>query len=182
MDHSPSSSASDRRDFIAKSCAIAIGGVITLAAPIAGLIVAADPLRREAARGAPVKVASLNSLPVDGAPRKFPVLVDQVDAWNRTANVPVGAIYLQRIGPDKVRALNAKCPHTGCFVNYQTGGENRFYCPCHASTFAPDGKILDPRSPSPRALDELAVEIRNGTEVWVTFQNFRPGVHEQVPV
>ena len=46
---------------------------------------------------------------------------------------------------------------------------------------SPDGKILDPKSPSPRGLDDLPVEIRNGGEVWVTFQNFRAGVHEKIP-
>jgi len=31
-------------------------------------------------------------------------------------------------------------------------------------------------------LDELAVEIRNGNEIWVRFQNFRTGVHSSIPV
>jgi Rieske Fe-S protein len=57
-----------------------------------------------------------------------------------------------------------------------------FHCPCHDSSFAPDGKILDPKSPSPRSLDELAVEIRKEAEIWVTFQNYRAGVHEKIPV
>ena len=173
--------APDRRDFITKAAAIAIGGAITLVAPIAGVCVLCDPLRRKSEGGASVLVASLNSLPETGEPRKFAVLTTQVDAWNRTPDVPVGAVYLQRVGAGKVRALNAKCPHTGCFVNYQGGDKNHFHCPCHESTFAADGKILDPRSPSPRPLDELTVEIRNGTEIWVTFQNFRPGVREKLP-
>ena len=33
---------------------------------------------------------------------------------------------------------------------------------------------------SPRGLDELPVEL-HGTEIWVTFQNFRPGVEEKIP-
>jgi hypothetical protein len=43
-----------------------------------------------------------------------------------------------------------------------------------------DGKINDPKSPSPRALDTLPVEIR-GEEIYVTFQNFRAGVAEKIP-
>jgi len=104
-----------------------------------------------------------------------------VDAWSRTPNVPVGAVYLQRVGENKVRALNVVCPHAGCFVDYRPANGN-YFCPCHNSSFALDGKILDPKSPSPRGLDELPVEVRNGTEVWVTFQNFRAGVHEKIPV
>ena len=44
-----------------------------------------------------------------------------------------------------------------------------------------DGSVNDPKSPSPRGLDELGVEIRNEREVWVRFQNFRPGAHERIP-
>ncbi|HEY0883234.1 MAG TPA: Rieske (2Fe-2S) protein, partial [Archangium sp.] len=113
-------------------------------------------------------------------PRKFSVLATKVDAWNRTPNVPVGAVYLQRLPGNKVRALNVVCPHAGCFVDYK-GDKNNFHCPCHNSSFGLDGTILDPKSPSPRPLDALEVEVR-GNEVWVKFQNFRAGVHEKIPV
>ena len=38
-----------------------------------------------------------------------------------------------------------------------------------------------PGSPAPRGLDELEVEIRNKSEVWVKFRNFRAGVPEKIP-
>ena len=56
-----------------------------------------------------------------------------------------------------------------------------YLCPCHNSTFALDGKISSAGSPSPRGLDELEVEIRNDSEVWVKFQNYRAGVPEKIP-
>jgi menaquinol-cytochrome c reductase iron-sulfur subunit len=180
MENTDTPPPNDRRDFIAKSCAIAVGGAITLVAPVAGVLVLADPLRRKAEGGGAVLVATLDSLPDNGEPRKYSVLATKVDAWNRTPNVPVGAIYLQRHG-DKVRALNVVCPHAGCFVDFRPA-EGHYHCPCHNSSFAPDGKVLDPKSPSPRGLDELPVEIRNGREVWVTFQNFRAGTPEKIPV
>jgi hypothetical protein len=31
-------------------------------------------------------------------------------------------------------------------------------------------------------MDTLEVELRNGTEVWVKFQNFEPGKAKQVPL
>jgi menaquinol-cytochrome c reductase iron-sulfur subunit len=171
----------DRRDFLTKAAAIAIGGAITVVPPVAGLCVFLDPLRRPSTAGASVLVASLNALTEGGEPRKFPVVADKVDAWNRATNVPIGAVYLQRLKDNKVRALNVVCPHAGCFVNYR-GAQNDFFCPCHDSRFSTDGAILDPKSPSPRPLDDLPVEIRKGTEVWVTFQNFRAGEHEKIPV
>jgi menaquinol-cytochrome c reductase iron-sulfur subunit len=91
-------------------------------------------------------------------------------------------VYLQRLADNQVRALNVVCPHAGCFVDYRPADGGHYLCPCHDSRFAKDGKILDPKSPSPRPLDELTVEIRNGSEVWVKFQNFRAGVHEKIPV
>jgi menaquinol-cytochrome c reductase iron-sulfur subunit len=180
MENTDAPPPNDRRDFITKSCAIAVGGAITLVAPVAGVLVLADPLQRKSEGGAAVLVATLAALPENGEPRKFTVLATKVDAWNRTPNVPVGAVYLQRVG-DKVRALNVVCPHAGCFVDFRPQ-QNCFLCPCHDSRFALDGKIQNPSSPSPRGLDELTVEIRNGGEVWVQFQNFRAGVHEKIPV
>jgi len=171
---------SDRRDFITKAAAVAIGGAIAVVAPVAGVCVLLDPLRRKSEAGASVLVASLNALP-EGEPRKFPVLATKVDAWNRTPNVPVGAVYLQRLKDNQVRALNVVCPHAGCFVDFRSA-LGHFHCPCHDSSFSLDGQILDPKSPSPRSLDELPVEIRGNGEIWVTFQNFRAGVHDKIPV
>src|SRR5690606_19764508 len=101
-------------------------------APVAaGLCVLFDPLRRKSEGGATVHVANLTSLPESGEPRKFTVNVTLTDAWNRTPNVPVGAVYLQRLKDNKVRALNVVCPHTGCFVNYRAEN-NDYFCPCHS--------------------------------------------------
>lgn len=171
----------ERRNFILRAAAIVVGAIITVIPPVAGLLVFFDPLRRQSESTGAVFVAALNSLPENGEPRKFPVLATRVDAWNRTPNVPVGAVYLQRFKNGTVRAFNVVCPHAGCFVDYRPAAGN-YHCPCHDSSFALDGRVLDPKSPSPRALDELPVEIRDGTEIWVTFQNFRPGVHQKIPV
>lgn len=170
----------DRRNFLSKAAAVVIGGLVTVVPGIAGLFVFLDPLRRKTENGGAVLVTSLSALPESGEPRKFSVLATRVDAWNRTPNVPVGAVYLQRLKDNKVRAFNVVCPHAGCFVDYRPK-ENCYLCPCHDSRFSADGKILDPKSPSPRGLDDLTVEVRKGTEVWVTFQNFRAGVHEKIP-
>ncbi len=180
MDASPTS-LPDRRNFLTKIAAVITGVLIAAVSPIAGLLVVFDPLRRKSEDGGLVLIASLSSLPETGEPRKFPVLATRVDAWNRTPNVPVGAVYLQRLKAGGVRAFNVVCPHAGCFVDFRPN-QGHFHCPCHDSSFALDGKILDPKSPSPRPLDDLPVELRRGTEIWVRFQNFRAGVHEKIPV
>lgn len=176
--HSPAES--DRRSFVTKAVTIAISGAIAVVAPVAGLFTFLDPLRRKSESRGLVRVASLSSLPTGGEPRKLPVLDTLIDAWNRTENVPIGSVYVQKTGDNTVRVLNATCPHLGCAVG-MNAAKNGFACPCHKSSFAMDGKIADPKSPSPRGMDELESEIRDG-EVWVKFQNFRKGTPDKIPV
>jgi menaquinol-cytochrome c reductase iron-sulfur subunit len=170
----------DRRDFFKKSLALIIGGSAAAVPVVAGLMVTADPLDRKSGAGAAIKVTTLDALPNDGVPRKFPVLADRTDAWNKYLNVVVGAVYLRRTADDKITALNVLCPHAGCFVDYSPDKKN-YLCPCHVSSFTIDGKIDSPTSPSPRGLDELEVQVRDGG-VWVVFQNFQAGRPDKVPV
>ena len=169
-----------RRDFLKKASSIVIGGVIKAAPIAAGVRVLVDPLRQKAAGGQVVKVTTLDSLPTDGTPRKFAILASRTDAWNRFPDAPVGAIYLRRTANNGVEALNVVCPHAGCFVDFRVEKKG-YYCPCHNSLFAMDGKIADPKSPAPRGLDTLKTEVK-GNEIWVEFQNFRTGMKEKRPV
>jgi len=150
-------------------------------APIGAAVVSLlDPLRREQVGSEMVLVARTAAVPEDGSPRKFTVTADRTDAWTTYEDSPVGAVYLRRSG-DEVRALNVVCPHAGCFVGVAKDN-SRFSCPCHLSSFDLDGAVDDPASPSPRDMDTLDVEVRNGDEVWVRFQNFLPGRSEKTPV
>jgi menaquinol-cytochrome c reductase iron-sulfur subunit len=181
MENDPKIANPERRDFLKKAAAAGIGGAIVLVPLAAGAAVLFDPIRRKAAAGEMTFITGLESLPADGSPRKFAILAARVDAWNKFPNAPIGAIYLRRVGEKEVQALNVICPHAGCFVDFRAPQKD-FYCPCHNSSFALTGAISDPKSPSPRALDTLEVEIRNGNEVWVKFQNFQTGHKEKVPV
>jgi menaquinol-cytochrome c reductase iron-sulfur subunit len=170
-----------RREFLKQAAVAGIGGALVLVPLGAGAAVLLDPLRRKAVAGEMIFITSIDSLPSDGAPRKFAILAGRVDAWNKFPNAPVGAIYLRRTSEKEVQALNVVCPHAGCFVDFR-GSSKDYYCPCHNSSFALDGRIADPKSPSPRGLDSLEVEIRNGKEVWVRFENFQTGHSEKIPV
>jgi Rieske Fe-S protein len=161
--------------------ALVFGGLAGLVPPVAGLTVLLDPLRRGSDGAGRIRVATLDALPGDGTPRRFPVLATRRDAWNRTPHTPVGAVYLRRTGPDRVQAVNVVCPHAGCLVDFAPAS-HRFLCPCHRSSFEIDGRVADPHSPSPRGLDELEVEIRAGAEIWVRFQNFQVGRPEKRPL
>jgi menaquinol-cytochrome c reductase iron-sulfur subunit len=171
----------DRREFIKRATAGVISAVLGIVPLGTGVMVLLDPLRQKASAGGEVQVTVLDALPADGVPRKFPVVTDHIDAWNKSTNVPVGAVYLRRMSNGKIEALNVVCPHAGGFVDYAPGPAC-FICPLHNSKFSLDGKISDPNSPAPRGMDTLEVEIRNGKEVWVKFQNFLAGRAEKIPV
>jgi len=175
------SSVEGRRGFIRKCLAGIIGAVLALIPAGAGLTVLLDPLRRKTAATGAVPVTTLDGLPADGLPRKFPVLATRTDAWNKFTEVPIGAVYLRRLPDGKLEAFNVVCPHAGCFVDF-VPATGSFLCPCHNSTFTAEGKIADRSSPSPRALDSLEVEVRKGKEVWVKFRNFQAGRAEKIPV
>jgi menaquinol-cytochrome c reductase iron-sulfur subunit len=177
----PPAAASDpRRRFVMKALAVGSGGLAYAVPALAGIAAFLNPLKQKGQAGQLLRVASLDTLPQDGTPRKVSIVSDRTDAWNRFPNEPVGAVMLRRAGDGQVEALNVVCPHAGCSVQYEPG-PGKFFCPCHGATFDLSGKRLDKTSPSPRDLDTLEVEIRNGTEVWVHFQDFRPGIAEKVP-
>jgi menaquinol-cytochrome c reductase iron-sulfur subunit len=164
----------EKRNFLKKALAVVIAAVTGLVPAAAGLMVLLDPLRRKSVQRDKILVASLGALPPDGLPQKFRIFAPMQDAWNKYPDAPIGAIYLRRTGEKTVEALNVVCPHAGCFVDFRHAQKD-FLCPCHNSTFGLDGRVQDKRSPSPRAMDALEVEIRNGSEIWVRFENFQTG-------
>ena len=151
----------DRRGFCKKALATILGVVAGLIPAAAGLTVFFDPLRRKAIATGAIRVASLDGLPSDGIPRKFPVIASRTDAWNKFT-APIGAVYLRRTGEKTLAAFNVVCPHAGCFVDF-VPERGLFHCPCHDSTFKVNGQIDNPDSPAQRGLDDLKVEIRNNT-------------------
>ncbi|HVV98719.1 MAG TPA: Rieske 2Fe-2S domain-containing protein [Planctomycetaceae bacterium] len=178
-----------RRNFLIEGLATLIGAVITLVPVGAGVFFFMNPLRKKASEGAVsgsegfVKVAALDSVPLDGTPVMFPVIADRVDAWNTFPNQPIGAVWLRRPDkekPETLEAFNVTCPHLGCPVDFEVS-QNCFHCPCHDSNFSLDGKRTN-RTP-PRDMDSLDVDsakLAQG-EVWIKYQDFRTGEPHKIP-
>jgi len=178
-DHEPEYSG--RRKFIrvATLGASEACGIFPLASGLPALL---DPIKKEGKKGDDrwSKVASLASLPNDGAPVKFEVIQEKVvDAWTTYKDVPVGAVYLTRKANDVV-AFNLKCPHLGCAIDYRKQS-NDYFCPCHNSSFGLDGSITTQNSPSPRPMDTMETKVEDGF-VWIRFQHFRPNIPEKIPL
>lgn len=175
-----SSSPEERRGFLAKAAAVAIGAIVFVFPFAAGMGPLLDPVLRRKKEGEKdpfTPLAKLSELPEDGTPKRFQVITDRDDAWSRQPRQPVGAVYLRRLGGEKIQAFTATCPHAGCFVAFKED-TSQYLCPCHQSPFSIDGEVIQP-SPSPRDMDTLEWEIRpteSGEKlVHVNFQQFYTG-------
>jgi menaquinol-cytochrome c reductase iron-sulfur subunit len=139
-----------------------------------------DPLGRKKATGSWLRVTSLDSVPPDGKPYRFPVIDQRRDAWNLHPPEPVGSVYLRRTEEGTLESFSAVCPHLGCTVDFRPS-HSEYWCPCHNSRFQIDGKRTDAgSSPSPRDLDALSVEVRDEDEIWVEYRRFKSGTSERV--
>ena len=173
----PPAAATPRREFLKSAACVALGGC-ALGAPIGAVVVVlAHPLKMKGVP-TPVKLTALGSLPLNGPPRFFQVVTERRDAWTKFPANAIGSVFLQRTGEEEVVAFNASCPHLGCSVEFRPK-RDAFYCPCHDSEFEKGGRVRG-KSPSRRGLDTLRVEIREGDEVWVYFENFKTGIAEKV--
>lgn len=127
-----------------------------------------------------------DSIPADGTPVSVTVLDDIVDAWNRFSNVPIGSIWLRKVGDGPVLAFSSICPHLGCSVNFRQA-EGDFFCPCHTSAFALDGKKKN--EVPPRDMDSLSVSMRTdgkedpaGREIWIRYEKYRGARADKVAI
>lgn len=168
-----------RRGFFASAAAVVLGAAALAGPAVVGLVAFLNPLRQKKQAGKLVRVATLDALPADGTPRKFPIIANRTDAWTLYKDVAVGSVFLRLTEPNRVEALSVVCPHAGCFIAYDAAARD-FVCPCHAARFDLDGRRTDKDSKSPRDMDSLpSVEIR-GAEIWVHYETFRTGIAEKV--
>ena len=178
-----------RRRFF-EIASLALGAIVSLGPALIGLFAFLDPLLRKTTKPTLhregdggsgdrfIRVASASAL-TPGSPQRFPVIDDQVDAWNFTPNQPIGSVYIEKPKQGDIRVFTTTCPHAGCSVS--CGGD--FYeCPCHNSAFNLDGTKRTSEggraNPSPRELDSLNYEQR-GDEIWIEFKSFYTGTHEK---
>lgn len=156
----------------------------------------ADALRQRGSGGAVVKrVARLDDLVV-GKPKSYPVFDSRRDAWTLYPDQAIGRVWLLReegapgdAEASKVRAFTAVCPHLGCAIQLDSGGQ-RFVCPCHRAAFDLDGRPQPDesgkKSHAPRGMDSLECRlVRDSDEgnwwVEVQYEKFESGLTTKVP-
>jgi cytochrome b6-f complex iron-sulfur subunit len=131
-----------RRSFLTKLWIVL--GFVALAEFIAVAVAFLRPGKSKASQD------SDDTVIISGAVDKF--LPNSVTAFVR------GRFYLARLEDGGFLALSRKCTHLGCTLPW-VEKENKFICPCHASTFDITGKVIS--APAPRALDIYTVIIEN---------------------
>lgn len=100
-------------------------------------------------------------------PLRREVKIQTVDGWRQ--DVAVKVVYVTKGADGKIEVLTAVCPHLGCEVQWQASAD-RFHCPCHGGTFAPDGSHIS--GPPPRGMDTLPIVVQNG-RLMVHYEYFR---------
>lgn len=156
-----------------KGLAVACAGGATLAAVGPAALVAVVPPPGKGG-GRWIRTLPLASL-VEGEPKRVHLVADHQDAWTVARAQDLGSVWLVKRGTE-VKAWTAVCPHLGCTIDV---GAKGFSCPCHDSSFGPDGAALS--GPSPRGMDPLATRIDDGA-VMVELRRYRQGGKERIEV
>jgi menaquinol-cytochrome c reductase iron-sulfur subunit len=102
------------------------------------------------------EVGDLDQLTI-GKPQE--VLYDRkrVDGWRKVTEK--ASTWVVRTDDHSVVAFDPACTHLGCAYHWDAPA-NHFICPCHASAFSIDGKVLS--GPAPRPLDRYLVKVEGG--------------------
>ena len=164
-----------RRDAL-RTLAMASGavGCAALAMPSVRVLVA--PAAAGSAEGTWIPTVRLDGLS-QHEPKRVVLVADHRDAWTLEKSVQLGAVWLMRVG-EMVKAWSTTCPHLGCAIDRAPSAPG-FSCPCHDSSFDPDGRRLT--GPSPRDMDSLATRVHEGV-VMVQFHRFRQGTPDKIAV
>ena len=160
-----------RRRFLGFAIAGTAGAIaLGYAVPLADYLIGTS-LRKEALIWS--KAGSVASLGVD-EPVSLTFSALEKTGWQeRTVERNVWAV---RRPDGSITAFSPICPHLGCGYRWNPD-TSHFECPCHASIYDINGRVLS--GPAPRGLDTLPSRIEGGI-LYVIYEKFRVGIPEKV--
>ena len=118
------------------------------------------------------KVGPVDSLPV-GKPVDIAYEEMGSDAYIR--QMTGRHIWVIKRSDSDVVAFSPICPHLGCRYDWDAA-DSLFKCPCHASVFTVDGRVVS--GPAPRPLDTLPAQVRQGI-LYVEWEQFEVGIPQK---
>jgi len=151
--------------------AMAFLGGLVIGVPFLGSLVS-PVLRRKQGWS---RVAEMGSLPT-GQPLEVKFSARTEDAYH-SADV-LYSVWVVKHAADRATVFSPVCTHLGCHFIWKQDRGN-FACPCHASLFSIEGKVL--YGPAPRSLDALQHRIDDGV-LFVQWERFRTGTPAKIPI
>lgn len=88
--------------------------------------------------------------------------VGTVAELDQTGKLTADSVLVVRnpANPSSLSAVNPRCTHDGCTVEWKAGQKN-FFCPCHDAKFAADGKVL--QGPPKLPLETYETKVESGS-------------------
>ena len=90
----------------------------------------------------------------------------------------LNSAWIVRHPDSSVTAFSPVCTHLGCHYTWNPG-TSHFECPCHASVFGIDGKVIS--GPAPRPLDLLSARVEDDV-VFIKWEQFRAGSPKKISI
>ena len=134
-----------------------LGAVIGAAVAIPAAAYLLIRPKGEQAGGGFTEIGELGQLKI-GEPQEVLYERDRVDGWHKLKREKTST-WLVKTGANTVIAYNPACTHLGCAYHWDSS-QKHFICPCHASVFSLDGKVL--AGPAPRPLDRYVAKVEDG--------------------
>ena len=79
-------------------------------------------------------------------------------------------VHIRRGEDGGLRALNMRCTHAGCMVEWQNTAQ-KFVCHCHGAEFHADGSVA--KLPATESLEELTLKIGSNTDRITLFDDVK---------
>jgi len=143
-----------RRSFYS-ALTFSLGTVLGAALGVpAAIYLFADP-RKKKKKETLVKATDLTLLQID-KPQMVTFERTSIDGWRTLQEKAIAWVVRRR--DERVVAYSPQCTHLGCAYHWEDE-TNQFVCPCHASRFSIDGKVMG--GPAARPLDRYFVFLEN---------------------
>jgi len=171
------STGNGRRNFL-KICSVALSSLIGIGYAIPLIRAFISPAMQKTVTGSSdlVNIGNVNEYQVN-VPKKTAIKDSLTDAWTKFPPTTIGAVWILMGKDKKFTVFSSICPHLGCGIDWD-GDSGRFVCPCHESYFDIEGSVLS--GPSPRGLDTLDTEIKQG-KLFVKYQKMKLGISGKIP-